>query len=399
MTPPTKTLKTPEFIAMMAVLFATLAFSIDAMLPAFPDIAAELTPDAPNRAQLIVLSFVFGMGFGTIFTGPLSDSYGRKPVISIGIGIYIIGSILAFYANTLELLLVARAIQGIGAAAPRIVPMAITRDMYEGRRMAQITSFMMTIFMLVPAIAPSLGAVIINAAGWRYIFVAFVIFSLIGFTWLHLRQPETLLPDQRRPLKMSVVASAAGEVLRHKAVMLYIVVLTLGFTQMMGMVTSIQPIYEVSYGKGESFPFWFALSAIVGLVGTLVNAALVIRVGMRKLVIWSYGVQTIIALAFLIATQFELLPLAWAFPVWFAWSVTLFFMAGLTFGNLNALALQPMGHIAGTASSVVAAISTLVSVLLAIPIGQHFNGTPVPLLLGTLICSALAYALMLRSTE
>lgn len=396
---PTKPLALPEFITMIAILFATLAFSIDSMLPALPEIAAELSPDAPNRAQLIILSFVFGMGFGTIITGPLSDAYGRKPVISFGIGLYIIGAILAYYAPTLETLLAARVVQGLGAAAPRIVPMAMTRDMFEGRRMAQITSFVMTVFMLVPAIAPSIGALIIDAAGWRFIFISFIIFSLIGLVWVNLRQPETLAPEQRRPMNFAAIREAASEVFANKTVMIYIVVLTLGFALMMGMVTSIQPIYEQVFGRAETFPLWFAASALVGAVGTLVNAVLVMRMGMRRLISLSYLTQAILVSCYLIALFAGIIPEAWEFPIWFGWSVTIFFMAGLTFGNLNALALQPMGHIAGTASSIIAAISTIFSTLLAVPIGQAFNGTQIPLLLGVLACTGLAYILMTRTPK
>ena len=306
---------------------------------------------------------------------------------------------LAFYAETLELILAARALQGLGAAGPRIVPMAMIRDLYEGRRMAQITSFVMTVFMLVPAIAPYLGALIIDLAGWRYIFVGFVIFALIGGAWLNLRQPETLPPEKRRPLSFAKLGLALAEITGNRAVMLYTAVLTLGFSQMMALISSTQQIYDVTYDQGENFPLWFALSALLAASGTILNARLVMTVGMRKLALRSYLVQTIFAGGFLLAWWTGAIPAAFAFPLWFVWSVSIFFMAGLTFGNLNALALQPMGHIAGTASSVIAAISTVLSVLLAIPIGQAFNGTPVPLLIGTVVCSALAYALMRRTTE
>jgi DHA1 family bicyclomycin/chloramphenicol resistance-like MFS transporter len=396
---PTKALGLPEFVAMMAVLFATLAFSIDAMLPALPEIARELSPDAPNRAQLIVLSFVLGMGVGTVVTGPLSDAFGRKPVISFGIALYILGALLAYFAQTLELVLAARVIQGLGAASPRIVPMAMMRDMYEGRRMAQITSFVMTVFMLVPAVAPSIGALIIHAAGWRYIFAAFIVFALIGGLWINLRQPETLPPEDRRPLSFTQLRLALAEVTGNRMVMLYTAVLTLGFTQMMGLISSTQPIYDQTYGQAANFPLWFALSALIAATGTILNARLVMTVGMRRLALLSYAVQTVFAATFLVAFEFGLIPPTLAFPVWFFWSVSVFFMAGLTFGNLNALALQPMGHIAGMAASVIAAISTVLSVILAIPIGQAFNGTPAPLLIGTMICSGLCWLLMTRSNE
>ncbi|MDE3028083.1 MAG: MFS transporter, partial [Paracoccaceae bacterium] len=183
-----------EFIALLAMLFAIVSFSIDGMLPALPQIARELTPDDINRAQLIVTSFVLGMGVGTLFAGPISDTIGRRPAIFCGVGIYIVGSILASITQSLDLLLAARLLQGLGAAGPRIVTLAMVRDLYAGRNMARIVSFAMMIFTLVPAVAPSIGALIIAGFGWRGIFGAVIAFALIASSWLTLRQPETLLP-------------------------------------------------------------------------------------------------------------------------------------------------------------------------------------------------------------
>jgi DHA1 family bicyclomycin/chloramphenicol resistance-like MFS transporter len=396
---PARALGMPEFVAMMAILFATLAFSIDAMLPALPEIARELSPNAVNRAQLIILSFVLGMGIGTIFTGPLSDAFGRKPVITAGIALFVFGAGLAFFAPTLEFILLARFIQGLGAASPRIVPMAMMRDLYEGRRMAQITSFVMTVFMLVPAVAPYLGALIIELAGWRYIFVAFILFALTGWLWLTIRQPETLLPSDRRPLNFTKLKEAAREVVSNRPVMIFTAVLALGFTQMIALISSTQQVYDITFDQGASFPMWFALSALLAATGTILNARLVMHVGMRKLALISYALQTLFAFCYVLAMWLGIIPASLAFALWFIWSVSIFFMAGLTFGNLNALALQPLGHIAGMAASIIAAISTIASVFLAIPIGQSFDGTPMPLLIGTVVCSFLAFLLMRSTTD
>ncbi|MGR3661223.1 MAG: multidrug effflux MFS transporter [Paracoccaceae bacterium] len=396
---PTRMLGLPEFVALMAALFATLAFSIDAMLPAFPEIAAELTPNDANRAQLVLTSFVLGMGVGTIFSGPLSDAYGRKSIINAGILLYIIGAALAYFAQTLEFLLVARVVQGLGAAGPRIVPMAMTRDLYEGRRMAQISSFVMTIFMVVPAVAPYIGSIIIDFAGWRSIFLSFIVFALLGVIWLNLRQPETLSIADRRPLNFVALKSGAAEVFSNKLVIIYIIVMTLGFSQMFATISTTQQIYDITFDKAESFTVWFALTAIIALLGTILNAALVMKVGMRKLAMWAYAVQAILSTVFFLALWSGVLPLEASFPAWFAWSVSIFFMAGLTFGNLNALALQPLGHIAGMAASMIAAVSTIISVAIAAPIGLAFDGTPVPLLLGAMVCSGIAFLLMRRTRE
>jgi MFS transporter, DHA1 family, multidrug resistance protein len=388
-----------EFVAMVAVLFATIAFSIDAMLPALPEIAAELTPDAVNRAQLVLTTFVLGMGLGTLIAGPISDAVGRKPAITAFVGLYIVGAVLAASATTIDLLLAARLLQGIGAAGPRIISMALVRDMYEGRSMARIMSFVMMVFVMIPSVAPLIGSVIIAGFGWRGIFGAFVLFGIAGALWLNLRQEETLPPERRRALRAGPLKAALVEVVSNRMVLLYIAVLTLGFGQMFAFLSSIHQVYAEIFGRAETFPLWFALTGVLSAGGTVVNATLVMRLGMRRLAIAAFAAQTVIAGAILAVGLSGLMPEALAFPVFLFWSVSIFFMAGLVFGNLNALALQPMGHIAGTAASVVGALSTVLSVMIAAPIGLAFDGTLVPLAAGTFVCSSLAWWLMRKSRE
>lgn len=389
----------PEFIAMLAFLFATIAFSIDAMLPALPDIAADLTPDNVNRAQLILTTFVAGMGLGTLFAGPLSDALGRKRTITIGFGIYIAATIAAIYADSLELLLVARFVQGLGAAGPRIVGLALVRDLYEGREMARISSFVMMIFIMIPAVAPTLGAGIIAISDWHGVFLAFIAFALIGALWLNIRQAETLPPAARRPLRIGTLYAAAREVLSDRQVMLATLILTLGFGQMFGLLSSAQQLFGETYGKGENFHLWFAAMALLSGSGTVLNATFVMRFGMRRIAKWAYVMQTIVSGLALTLILSGVLPQGLEFPVFFFWAVSVFFMAGVTFGNLNALALQRMGHIAGMAASIVAAISTLAAVLIAAPVGLLYNGTAIPAITATLICSGLAWVLMRRLND
>ncbi|MBJ3762967.1 multidrug effflux MFS transporter [Maribius pontilimi] len=388
-----------EFVAMVAVLFSTIAFSIDAMLPALPQIAERLSPDEPNRAQLVVTSFIFGMGVGTLLAGPISDTVGRKAAILGGLAIYGFGAVLAVQAQSLETLMAARVVQGLGAAGPRIVSQAMIRDRYEGREMAQIMSFVMMIFILVPAMSPAAGSFVIDLAGWRAIFWSFVLFGLIGGTWLALRQPETLPSEARFPLRLGVVWLALKETLSRADVRIYIAVLTLGTGQMFALISSVQPVYDQALGLADSFQWWFMATAILAGTGTIVNAALVMRLGMRRLAITAYAAQALISAALILAHLLDLVPEGAALPFFFAWSVSVFFMVGLTFGNLNSLALQPLGHIAGTAASVIGAISTVLGVLIAVPIGLAFDGTPLPLVIGTGVCSALAFLLMRRTVE
>lgn len=387
-----------EFVTMMALLMALMALSIDAMLPALPEIAAALTPDAPNLAQLVIPAFILGLGIGTLLTGPLSDTFGRKAVIAIGIGLYIAGSLLASVAQSLWVLLLARALQGAGIAAPRTAGIALVRDLYAGRRMAQVMSLIMTIFIVVPAAAPFLGQGVIWLAGWRAVFLAFVVIAATALAWLWFRQPETLPKAKRRPFHLGTILAAASEVFGHRRVVIYIAALSLGFGQMFGLLSTAQPIYDHSFGRGTSFPAWFAVMALLAGTAGLVNAALVMRLGMRRIVATAFTTQTLLSGTMILVWGGGLIPHGAEFPVFFAWSTSVFFMAGVVFGNLNALCLEPLGHIAGVASAVVGSVSTILAVIVATPIALAFDGTPFPLMISVFICSTAAMFLM-RATR
>lgn len=387
-------LSLPEFVALTAMLFSTIALSIDAMLPALPEIAAELSPEAPNQAQLVLTSFVLGMGLGTFVAGPLSDAFGRRTVILGASALYCLASAWAASADSLGMLLLARVVQGIGASGPRIVSMALMRDLYSGRMMARIMSFAMMIFTLVPAIAPFLGATIMLFAGWRAIFWSFVGFALLSSGWLLLRQPETLAPERRRPLRWAELASGAAEVVRHPTVHGAIVVQSLLFGALFGTLSSIQPVFDQTFGRGASFPAWFALIAVLGGSASLLNALVVVRLGMRRMVTTMLGAQ-IVASGVMIAACLTLSPDA-LFLVFVGWVTSVFFMAGVTLGNINAMAMEPMGHVAGMAASVISAAATVAGVAIAAPIGLAFDGTALPLVLSVLVIAALALAAMRR---
>ncbi|MGR3759346.1 multidrug effflux MFS transporter [Roseobacteraceae bacterium NS-SX3] len=387
-----------EFIALIAMMFATIAFSIDAMLPALPEIGAALSPGDVNRAQLILTSFVLGMGIGTFFTGPLSDAFGRKPVIVAGAGLYIASALVAWSAQSLELLLLARLTMGLGAAGPRVVAMAIVRDLFAGREMARVMSFAMMIFTLVPAIAPMLGAGIIAFSGWRGIFLAFVIFAVIIVLWMGLRLPETLARENRRPFRLPLLTGAVKEMVSHPTVRLSIMVQTLCMGMLFTMLTMVQPAYDVIYGRSSSFPIWFFAVALMAGSASLLNASLVVRVGMRRMVTWSLAAQIVLS-AFMLAVSSASPGGATAFGLFVAWQTSVFFMAGTTLGNLNAMAMEPMGHIAGMAASVIGAIATVLAVAIAAPVGLLFDGSLLPLTTGILIMSAIGFLLMLHMAK
>ncbi|MDF3606156.1 MFS transporter [Paracoccus sp. DMF-8] len=384
----------PEFIALMAMISAIVAFSIDSMLPALGDIAADLIPENPNRAQLVLSAFMLGMGCGTFFAGPLSDALGRKRLVTIGFALYALAAFAAIFAGSLDVLLMLRFVMGLGAAAPRIATMALVRDLYQGREMARITSFVGMVFILIPAIAPMLGAQVIAVFGWHGVFGSFVLMALIGAGWLNLRQAETLPPALRRPFNLRSVGTGMAEVVANGQVRLITLVLALGFGQMFILLNTAQQLFSETYGRAATFPYWFAVMALLAGCANLLNARLVVRLGMHHIARAAYVMQTVISGVMVVLVYGDLIPEVLAFPLFVFWAVSVFAMAGVTFGNLNALALQHMGHIAGTTASVVSGLSTFGAVAIAAPIGQLYDGSLGPMVVATLICSALAVLLM-----
>ena len=383
-----------EFVAMMAMLVSTTAFSIDSMLPALPEIAAELTPDAVNRAQLIITSFVFGMGLGTFVTGPLSDAFGRKPVLVAGAALYALGTVLAWAANSLELLLAARVVQGFGIAGPRVVAIALIRDLYSGRAMAKLVSFVMTIFTLVPALAPSLGAVVIALWGWRSIFLALLVFAAISVAWVMLRQAETLPPAARRRTSPAVLLDGVRQVFGNRQVVLSTAVQSLAFGMLFSVLSTTQPIFDETFGRGDTFPLWFGAIALFSGTSSILNAMLVERLGMRLIATAALTAQLCLSLLVTAIVWSGILSGDMLFALYVFWTGSIFYQAGLTIGNLNALAMEPLGHIAGLGASLIGAVSTVIAVVLAVPIGLAYDGTPLPLSLGAVVLSATAVLLM-----
>ena len=378
-----------EFIALMAMLAATVAFSIDAMLPSLPLIGADLSPADPDQAQLVLTSFILGMGLGTFVTGPLSDTFGRKPVMVAGSVLYCGAALAAIWASSLEALLIARVIQGLGAAGPRVVAMAMIRDIYAGRDMARIMSFVLLVFSLVPALAPTLGYYIAGYAGWRAIFVSFVVFAVVGSLWLVTRQPETLAQTDRRSLRVGELWSAVKTVFSHPTTRLSIVIQTLTFSMLFTVLSSTQLIFDQTYGQGDHMHLWFGGIAIVASSASLLNARLVDRIGMRAIIRATFMVQIIVSLAMIILTIVAV-PYWFGFAGFVIWTASIFFQAGLTIGNLNALGMEPMGHIAGMAASLISAISTVGAVFIAAPAGLAFDGTARPAAMVILCCAVLA---------
>lgn len=384
-----------EFIALIAMMFATVAFSIDAMLPALPEIGQTLSADNPNRAQLVIPTFALGMGIGTFFTGPLSDAFGRRSVIFAAAGLYIAAALLAYASSSIEMLLLSRVVMGLGAAGPRVVALAIVRDLYSGREMARMMSIAMLIFTLVPAIAPMMGAGIILLTSWRAIFLAFALFAVVIVLWMGLRLPEPLPAENRRPFRLPNLQAALIEMLRHTTVRLSMMVQCFCLAMLFCMITLVQPIYDVVFDRADSFPFWFGFIAVMSGSSSLINASLVVRLGMRRMVTWALAGQIIFSALML---GLEVLPLSGdlMFALFVAWQTSVFFMAGLTLGNLNAMAMEPMGHIAGMAASIVGGVSTVFAAAAAATVGLLFDGSIAPLTGAILLMVIAGYAIMLH---
>lgn len=379
-----------EFVILIAMLVATVAFSIDSMLPALPEIAAELTPDAPNAAQGVVVSFFIGLGVGTLFAGPLSDAIGRRAVMLWGSALYGAAALIAWRANSLEALFAARFLQGIGGAGPRVAAIAMVRDLYSGRQMARLVSYVMFVFTIVPALAPAIGAIIIAYAGWRGIFLAFVVFASLTSLWLVLRQAETRADEHYAPFSPLKLGRAYVDVLSNRQVLLSTAVQTLIYGMLVSILITTQPMFEQSFDRAAEFPAYFFLISILSAGGAFLNAQLVERIGMRKVVRWVCVVQIGISACMLAVVLLMPLdsPLTFAFTVF--WITSVFFQVGMTLGNLNAIALEPMGHIAGLTTSVMTATGTVLGGVLAIAVGSMFSGTPATVAAGLLLFTILA---------
>ncbi len=381
-------LRLGEFVALVALMFSLVAMSIDAMLPALPAIGADLSVSDPNDTQLVVASLFFGLAFGQLLAGPLSDSFGRKPVIYAGFVLFIGGCLLSIFAPSFNWMIVGRVLQGFGAASPRIVTIAMVRDQYKGRAMARVMSFALSVFILVPALAPTMGQGILLIAGWRAIFATFLLIALITSVWFALRQPETLAPERRSAFSVRRILAAAREVCTTRVAIGHTVATGFIFASFVGYLSSAQQIFQQTYEVGEWFPAYFAVLALSIGCASIINGRLVILHGMRKISITAIYVLTGLALVFLfVAWSLDGLPPLWLFMCFF---ISMFFCVGLLFGNLNALSMGPLGHIAGVGAAVVGFVGTIISVPIGAAVGQAYDGTVMAIAVGLSVFGAAA---------
>ena len=382
-------LRTVEFIPLVALLISLDALSSDAMLPALAAIANELGAARANDAQFVITSLFLGLGIGQMLFGPLSDRIGRKPAIYAGLALFMTGCLASIFASTFEAMIAGRVLQGVGVAGPHVVSMALVRDQYEGRLMARLMSLALAVFILVPTIAPALGQLILWLAGWRTIFATFLAIAAVALAWLALRQPETLPAKYRRPFSPRVIARGVAEVVRIRASLGYTLASGFVFAPFIAYLSSAQQIFQQAYDTGALFPAYFASLALAVGAALLVNGRLVMRHGMRRLCkVASTLVAAVSLAAWGAAFAFDGLPPLWLFMVYLA---SVFMGVGVLFGNLSALAMEPLGHIAGVGAAVVTSLGTLVSVPLGMLIGQRFDGTMYALIVAFALFGAAAH--------
>ena len=353
----------------------------------------SLGAGSENRAQLVVSAFFLGLGLGQMFYGPLSDRFGRKPAIQVGLGIFVLGSVLSIFSNSFPMMLAGRVLQGLGVAGPRIVTVAMVRDLFSGAAMARIMSLVMTLFILVPTVAPAIGQTILFLVSWRWIFGVLLMVALVGWVWLAARQPETLKPEYRRPFSTIAITRGVVETFRCR--------IAIGYALATGMVTgaffaflgTAAQMLQVQYDLGALFPAYFAVLALTQGGAFLLNSRLVMRFGMKLLTrIAIVGVIAAASAFFLAAAAAGGHPPLWSLMLYLLFT---FFCVGLLFGNLNALAMEPLGHLAGIAASVIGTVTTLLSTLLGALIGLTYNGTVLPLVGGFATLGTFSFAAML----
>ena len=382
-----------EFIVLMAFMFSLIAYATDAMLPAFEQIAEDLQTASVSRVQLIIATFFLGTGIGQLLAGPLSDTLGRKPVILCGVGVFVLASIWAWLTNSIEMLLVARFVQGLGISAPRTVGMAMVRDQYSGRQMARVVSFAMMLFVLVPGVAPLFGQFLMINFGWRSIFLSCVVLGAMVSLWLWTRQEETLALEKRKPFRSRELMDGWNEMRKSSRALMSMFVLCFAYSLIFAYISSAQQVFVDWLGAGEAFPLYFGVIAVLsGFAGAL-NAVLVVRLGMWLLSTIGMLIVFVCSMAVGSAIWAGVVEGQMLLGVFVGWSIMLFFVSGLVFTNLNAMAMEPMGHIAGTASALIGAISTIGSMVLVIPIGQMYNGTGLPLIFGVGFCAGMGFLL------
>ncbi len=381
-----------EFVALMASLMSIVALAIDALLPAISEIGISINSLDPTENQMLIIMIFLGLGVGQLFLGPLSDNFGRKPIVYVGFVIFGIASLICILAPNLEIMLIGRILQGVGLSAPRTVTISIIRDMYKGDYMARIMSFVTAFFILVPVVAPAIGKLILDTIGWRAIFYMQLFFGLLIAIWFWKRQPETLKMANRIRFSSHVFTDGLKEFIRYRE--------TMAFTMISGLITGAflvylsasQHVFEDQYGLKDTFPYIFAgLAVSIGL-STFLNGTLVMRFGMRKLSFMALASFCAIAVLYVLLFWNSKNP---SVLILVGFLSTQFFCLGFMWGNFRSIAMEPIGHIAGIGAAINGFVSTILSIPIATYIGGFVQDSVWPLFAGLSVCGLLSLAIFL----
>ncbi|MDQ0320485.1 DHA1 family bicyclomycin/chloramphenicol resistance-like MFS transporter [Pararhizobium capsulatum DSM 1112] len=380
-----------QFVALMAMLMAINAISIDIMLPGLQQIGASLGVADENERQFVITAYLLGMGVAQLFFGPLSDRFGRKIPLLAGLGLYAVCALSIVFVPSFTGLLLLRFVQGVGAAATRVISVSVVRDVYGGRMMAEVMSLVMMVFMIVPVIAPSIGQLIMLFAEWHMIFVVICLFAMFVASLVVFRLPETLPEDHRRPFTPASIIGGFRIVLTNRVALFYTLAMSFIFGGLFGFINSAQQILVGVYGLGVWFPLAFAGFASLMAVASFTNSRLVRTYGMRKLSHAALIGFIVASFVWMLAANVTSLPF-WLFVVLYSFAM---FQFGLIGANFNAMAMEPLGHVAGTASSVIGFTQTIFGGVIGALIGQAFDGTVVPLATGFFVVAVVGFVFVL----
>ena len=369
-----------------------VALSIDALLPALEQIGISIrVQQGSHDSQLLITMIFLGLGFGQLISGPISDSLGRKPVIYGGFILFVIASFICVSAASIEMMIVGRILQGIGLSAPRTISIAMVRDSFSGNYMAKIMSFIVVIFILVPVVAPAIGKLMLDAYGWKSIFYSQLIFGVVVMFWLWKRQPETLKEENRMKFAFRLFLDGSKEFIKYKQAVIFTLISGFITGSFMVYLSASQQIFQEQYLLVDEFPYIFAGLAISVGFATFLNGSFVMRFGMHKLVSFFLIIFSIVPIIYITLFYQKENPSIVILLVFFALQ---FFSIGFLFGNLRALAMQPVGHIAGIGAAINGFVSTIMAVPIATFIGKYVETTTLPLFMGFFICGALSLLLL-----